>query len=78
MENCVYVSKMLLTLLSFGADLHLIVSNLTFENGFSGIIYTLFRERQNIFSTIASFEIVVKCATNILKIGQKIKILCAK
>ena len=42
---------------------------LTSSNEFSGIIYSLFRERQNIFLTIFSTKFVVKCATKILKIG---------
>ena len=39
------------------------------DNGFSGIIYRLFRGRQTIFLTIFSTKFVVKCATKILNIG---------
>ena len=42
---------------------------LTSDNEFSGIIYSLFRGKQNIFLIIFSTKFVVKCATKILKIG---------
>ena len=42
---------------------------LTSDNEFLGIIYSLFRDRQNIFLTIFSTKFVVKCATKILKIS---------
>ena len=42
---------------------------LTSNNEFSGIIYSLFRGRQNIFLTIFSTKFVVKCAITNLKIG---------
>ena len=51
---------------------------LTFDNEFSGIMYSLFGGRQNIFLTIFSTKFVVKCAAKILKIGWQIKILCPK
>ena len=38
------------------------------DNEFSGIIYSLFRGRQNIFLTIFSTKFVIKCATEILKV----------
>ena len=41
---------------------------LTSDNEFSGIFYSLFRVRHNIFLIIFSIKSVVKCA-NILKIG---------
>ena len=42
---------------------------LTSENEISRIIYSLFRDRQIVFIIIFSTKFVVKCATNILKIG---------
>ena len=42
---------------------------LTSDNEFSGIVCRLFTGRQNIFLTIFSTKIVVKCATKNLKIG---------
>ena len=42
---------------------------LTFDNGFSRIIYSFIRGRQNIFLPISSSNFVVKCAAHILKIG---------
>ena len=41
---------------------------LTSENEISGLIYSLFRGRQNIFLPIVRSK-VVKCAANILKVG---------
>ena len=41
----------------------------TSENEIPGIIYSLFRGRQNISLTILSTKFVVKCETKILKIG---------
>ena len=41
---------------------------LTSDNEFSGIMYCLFRGRQNIFPTVFSTKFV-KCATKLLKIG---------
>ena len=38
---------------------------LTSENEISGIIYSLFRGRQNIFKIIFGTKFVVKCATKI-------------
>ena len=49
---------------------------LTSENEISGIIYSLFRGRQNIFLTIFSIKLDVKCATKILKISLQIQKLC--
>ena len=46
--------------------------NLTSENGFSEINYSLFKGRQNIFLTIFITKVVVKRAAKILKIGQQI------
>ena len=51
---------------------------LSFDNEFSGIMYSLFGGKQNIFLTIFSTKFVVKCAAKILKIVQQIKILCPK
>ena len=51
---------------------------LTFGNEFSGIMYSLYGGRQNIFLTIFGTKFVVKCAAKNLKIGQQIKILCPK
>ena len=45
---------------------------LTSENEILGIIYSLFRGRQNIFLTIFSIKLDVKCATKFLKIGWQI------
>ena len=42
---------------------------LTFINEFSGIMYSLFGGRQNIFLKIFSTKFVVKCAAKSLKIG---------
>ena len=42
---------------------------LTSENEISGIIYCLFRDKQNIFLPIVRSKIVAKCAAKILKIG---------
>ena len=42
---------------------------LTSDNEFLGIIYSLFRGRQNIFLTRFSTKFVVKCATKILQVG---------
>ena len=53
----------------FTAKVYVIFNNprnvlfLTSDNEFSGIIYSLFRGRQNIFLTIFSTKFVVKCAT---------------
>ena len=47
-------------------------------NEFSGIIYSLFRGRQNIFLTIFSTKFVVKCAIKILKIGCQKQKPCPK
>ena len=45
------------------------VLTLTFENGFSGIIYSLFyRGRQNIFKPMFRTKFVLKYAAKILKI----------
>ena len=41
----------------------------TSENETLGIIYSLFRGKQNIFLTIFSSKFVVKCATKTLKIS---------
>ena len=52
-------------------EYYLTVSNvlfLTFDNEFSGIIYSLFGGRQNIFLKIFSTKFVIKCAAEILKI----------
>ena len=52
---------------------------LTFENEFSGVIFlSCFRGKQNIFATTFITKFVVKCAAKSLRIGQQIKILCAK
>ena len=51
---------------------------LTSENAISRIIYSLFRGKQNIFSTIFSTKFVVKYPTKILKIGWQIQKLCPK
>ena len=51
---------------------------LNFDNEFFGIMYSLFGGRQNIFLTIFITKFVVKCAANILKIGEQMKILCPK
>ena len=51
---------------------------LTFVNEFSGVMYSLFGGKQNIFLTIFSTEFVVKCAAKILKIGKQINILCPR
>ena len=48
---------------------------LTSDNEFSGIIYSLFRGRLNIFLTIFSTKFVVKCATKILKIGWQKQVM---
>ena len=48
---------------------HVYVLFLTSDNEFSGIISTLFRDRQKHFLTIFSIKFVIKCATKILKIG---------
>ena len=42
---------------------------LTSDEKFLGIIYSLFRGRQNIFLTIFNTKFVVKYAIKILKIG---------
>ena len=42
---------------------------LTAENEILRIIYSLFRDRQNIFIKIFSTKFVIKLATKILKIG---------
>ena len=42
---------------------------LTTDDGFSGIMYSLFEDRKNIFLTIFSTKFVAKCAAKILKIG---------
>ena len=42
---------------------------LTFDKEFSGIMYSLFGSRQNIFLTIFGTKFVAKCAAKILKIG---------
>ena len=39
------------------------------DNEFSGISYSSFSGRQNIFLTIFSTKFVVKCETKIMKIG---------
>ena len=41
---------------------------LSFDNEFSGIMYSLFGGRQNIFLTIFIIKFVIKCAAKILKI----------
>ena len=62
--------------------LHTNVLFLSFENGISGIICSLFRGRQNIFLTIFSSKFAVKCGTKIWKIDvqmhNNVQILCAK
>ena len=45
----------------------LLVLIFTYENKFSGIIYSLFRGRQHVFLPIFGTKFVVKVATNILK-----------
>ena len=42
---------------------------LTFDSEFSGIIFSLFGNRQNIFHTIFSIKFVVKHAAKMLEIG---------
>ena len=42
---------------------------LTFDNEFSGIMYSLFGGRQTISLTIFSNKFVIKCAAKNLKIG---------
>ena len=42
---------------------------LTFDNAFSGIMYSLFEGRQNIFRIIFVTKFFVKGAAKILKIG---------
>ena len=65
-------NKIVIKLMIQGQNLlhdHFNVMFLTSDNEFSGIIYGLFRGRQNIFLTIFSTKFVVKCATKILKIS---------
>ena len=42
---------------------------LTVDNEFSGIMYSLFGGRQNIFLTIFSNKFVIKCSAVVLKSG---------
>ena len=49
---------------------------LTSDNEFSGIIYSLFKGRQNIFQTIFSNKFVIQCATRSWKIGWQKQKLC--
>ena len=63
--------RLLLMLQGFSRNLRngTTVLFLTFDNEFSGIMYNLFRDWQNIFLTIFGTKFVVKCAAKILKIG---------
>ena len=53
----------------FELGIHFNVYILAPENEFPEIIYALFGERQNIFTTIFGTKFVVICAAKILKIG---------
>ena len=46
-------------------DISSTVLLLTYENEILAIIYSLFRDRQNIFLAIFSTKFVIKCATKI-------------
>ena len=62
------LTQVILFILSCSGS-NIIVFFLTSENEIAGIIYSLFRGRQNTFLTVFSTKCVLKYATKNLKIG---------